>query len=140
MELVVPDDKLSLAIGKKGQNVRLASRLTGWRIDIYSESKLKQMERRSLAEMAAIPGVGDAVALAMFQMGWRNLRDVAIADAEELAQVPGVGSTERAEQIIEVADDAASGKLELNVKYPEPPPEDMGEDHYTTDDGDGGGE
>ncbi|MCY1007428.1 transcription termination factor NusA [Nannocystis pusilla] len=140
MELVVPDDKLSLAIGKKGQNVRLASRLTGWRIDIYSESKLKQMERRSLAEMAAIPGVGDAVALAMFQMGWRNLRDVAIADAEELAQVPGVGSTERAEQIIEVADDAASGKLELNVKYPEPPPEDMGEDHYQSDDGDGGGE
>jgi N utilization substance protein A len=45
MELVVPDDKLSLAIGKKGQNVRLASKLTGWRIDIYSESKLRQMER-----------------------------------------------------------------------------------------------
>jgi N utilization substance protein A len=139
MELVVPDDKLSLAIGKKGQNVRLASRLTGWRIDIYSESKLKQMERRSLAEMAAIPGVGDAVALSMFQMGWRNLRDVAIADAEELAQVPGVGSVERAEQIIEVADDAASGKLELNVKYPEPSPEETGEEHYS-DDGDGGGE
>ncbi|HEY8377715.1 MAG TPA: transcription termination factor NusA, partial [Nannocystis sp.] len=95
MELVVPDDKLSLAIGKKGQNVRLASRLTGWRIDIYSESKLRQMERRSLAEMAAIPGVGESVAQAMFQMGWRNLRDIAIADAEELAQVPGIGSVER---------------------------------------------
>ena len=119
MELVVPDDKLSLAIGKKGQNVRLASRLTGWRIDIYSESKLRQMERRSLAEMAAIPGVGDAVASALFQMGWRNLRDLAIADADELAQVPGIGSTERAESIIEVANDAASGKLQLTVKYPE---------------------
>ena len=120
MELVVPDDKLSLAIGKKGQNVRLASRLTGWRIDIYSESKLRQMERRSLAEMAAIPGVGDAVAGALFQMGWRNLRDLAIADADELAQVPGVGSVDRAESIIEVANDAASGKLQLAVKYPEP--------------------
>lgn len=135
MELVVPDDKLSLAIGKKGQNVRLASRLTGWRIDIYSESKLRQMERRSLAEMAAIPNVGEAVATAMFQMGWRNLRDVAIADAEELAQVPGIGSVERAEQIIEVADDVASGKLQLNVKYPEPAPEEgLDED----EDGDGG--
>jgi N utilization substance protein A len=119
MELVVPDDKLSLAIGKKGQNVRLASRLTGWRIDIYSESKLRQMERRSLAEMAAIPGVGDAVASALFQMGWRNLRDLAIADADELAQVPGIGTVDRAEAIIEVANDAASGKLQLTVKYPE---------------------
>ncbi len=120
MELVVPDDKLSLAIGKKGQNVRLASRLTGWRIDIYSESKLRQMERRSLAEMAAIPGVGDAVASSLFQMGWRNLRDLAIADAEELAQVQGIGSVDKAESIIEVANDAASGKLQLAVKYPEP--------------------
>jgi N utilization substance protein A len=119
MELVVPDDKLSLAIGKKGQNVRLASRLTGWRIDIYSESKLRQMERRSLAEMAAIPGVGDAVASALFQMGWRNLRDLAIADADELAQVPGIGSVDKAEAIIEVANDAASGKLQLAVKYPD---------------------
>ncbi|MBA3548272.1 MAG: transcription termination/antitermination protein NusA [Nannocystis sp.] len=119
MELVVPDDKLSLAIGKKGQNVRLASRLTGWRIDIYSESKLRQMERRSLAEMAAIPGVGDGVASALFQMGWRNLRDLAIADADELAQVQGIGTVEQAEAIIEVANDAASGKLQLAVKYPE---------------------
>ncbi len=120
MELVVPDDKLSLAIGKKGQNVRLASRLTGWRIDIYSESKLRQMERRSLAEMAAIPGVGDTVASALFQMGWRNLRDLAIADADELAQVQGIGTVDRAESIIEVANDAASGKLVLQVQYPEP--------------------
>ena len=119
MELVVPDDKLSLAIGKKGQNVRLASRLTGWRIDIYSESKLRQMERRSLAEMAAIPGVGDGVASALFQMGWRNLRDLAIADADELAQVQGIGSVDKAEAIIEGANDAASGKLQLAVKYPE---------------------
>ncbi len=125
MELVVPDDKLSLAIGKKGQNVRLASRLTGWRIDIYSESKLRQMERRSLAEMAAIPGVGDTVASSLFQMGWRNLRDLAIADADELAQVQGIGSVDRAESIIEVANDAASGKLVLQVKYPEPASDDQ---------------
>jgi len=124
MELVVPDDKLSLAIGKKGQNVRLASRLTGWRIDIYSESKLRQMERRSLAEMAAIPGVGDVVASNLFQMGWRNLRDLAIADADELAQVPGIGTVDKAESIIEIANDAASGKLQLAVKYPEPASDD----------------
>ncbi|HFE45563.1 MAG TPA: transcription termination/antitermination protein NusA, partial [Nannocystis exedens] len=120
MELVVPDDKLSLAIGKRGQNVRLASRLTGWRIDIYSDSKLREMELRSLAEMAAIPGVGDAVASTLFQMGWRTLRDLAIADADELGRVPEIGTADRAEAIIEVANDAASGRLQLDVHYPEP--------------------
>lgn len=120
MELVVPDDKLSLAIGKKGQNVRLASRLTGWRIDIHSESKIREMEARSLAEMAAIPGVGHDLAVAVFQLGWRGLRDLAVADADELADVPGIGSTERAEEIIDVANDVASGNLKLEVQYPAP--------------------
>src|SRR4030095_1290787 len=59
MELIVPDDKLSLAIGKKGQNVRLASQLTGWRIDIHSESKIYELERRAQEEIAqAIAGGG----------------------------------------------------------------------------------
>jgi N utilization substance protein A len=120
MELIVPDDKLSLAIGKKGQNVRLASRLTGWRIDIHSESKIRQVEARSLAEMAAIPGVGDELAGLLFSMGWRGLRDLAVADADELGSVPEVGSAERAEQIIEVANDAASGNIKLDVRYPTP--------------------
>ena len=48
MELVVPDEKLSLAIGRKGQNVRLASQLTGWKLDIISESKFQQMEEEAL--------------------------------------------------------------------------------------------
>jgi N utilization substance protein A len=118
MELIVPDDKLSLAIGKKGQNVRLASRLTGWRIDIHSESKIREMERRSLAEIAAIPNVGEDLAHILFQNGWRGLRDLAVADAEELATVPGIDTIERAETIIEVANDAASGNIKLEVAYP----------------------
>jgi N utilization substance protein A len=129
MELIVPDDKLSLAIGKKGQNVRLASRLTGWRIDIHSESKIREVEARSLAEMAAIPNVGEELASILFQMGWRGLRDLALADADELGQVPGVDGAERAEQIIEVANDAASGNIKLQVQYPAP----------ALDEGDGGG-
>ena len=124
MELIVPDDKLSLAIGKRGQNVRLASRLTGWRIDIFSESKIRQQETRNKAEMAAIPGVGHELAETMFHMGWRSLRDLAVADADELAQVEGLGDISVAEQIIEVANDAASGHLQLEVQYPpEPEPD-----------------
>ncbi|MFV8754360.1 transcription termination factor NusA [Nannocystaceae bacterium ST9] len=116
MELVVPDDKLSLAIGKKGQNVRLASRLTGWRIDIHSQSKIREMERRSRAEIAAIPGVGHELAIQLFELGWRSLRDLAVANTDELAQV--VGSDE-AERIIDLANDAASGTLQLEVVYEE---------------------
>src|SRR5436305_2229360 len=54
MELIVPDEKLSLAIGKKGQNVRLASQLTGWRIDIHAESKVKELEEHARRSLAAI--------------------------------------------------------------------------------------
>ncbi len=118
MELVVPDDKLSLAIGKKGQNVRLASRLTGWRIDIHSETKIREMEARSRAEIAAIPGVGAEMAAVVFDMGWRNLRDLAVADMDELGQV--VGSSDLADDIIEVANEVASGRRTLDVVYPGP--------------------
>jgi len=126
MELIVPDDKLSLAIGKRGQNVRLASRLTNWRIDIFSESKIRQQEVRNKAEMAAIPGVGHEMSEVLFHMGWRSLRDLAVADAEELSSVEGLGDLSVAEQIIEVANDAASGNLALAVEYPpEPDPEEL---------------
>ena len=53
MELVVPDEKLSLAIGRKGQNVRLAAQLTGWKLDIISESKFKQMEEEAITRSPA---------------------------------------------------------------------------------------
>ncbi len=59
MELVVPDEKLSLAIGRKGQNVRLASQLTGWKLDIISESKFKQMEEEALQALREIDGVDE---------------------------------------------------------------------------------
>ena len=86
MELIVPDEKLSLAIGKKGQNVRLASQLTGWRIDIHSESKVREMEQRARVSMAAIEGVGAETAEALFKLGWRSAADVANAKPEEHAR------------------------------------------------------
>ncbi|HET6284456.1 MAG TPA: transcription termination factor NusA [Polyangia bacterium] len=107
MELIVPDDKLSLAIGKKGQNVRLASQLTGWRIDIHSETKVREMEQRSRVSMAAIEGVGTEMADSLFKMGWRSAQDVANAKPEELASVPGLGGVEAAKKIIPAAARAA---------------------------------
>ena len=105
MELVVPDDKLSLAIGKKGQNVRLASQLTGWRIDIHSETKVREMEVRSKQSLASIEGVSAELAETMFKEGWRSAAEVAGAKPDELAAVSGVGDA--AKSIIAAASKAA---------------------------------
>lgn len=106
MELIVPDDKLSLAIGKKGQNVRLASQLTGWRIDIHSESKIYELERRAKDQIAqAIAGEGfdGQIAETLFKLGWRSVGELARAHVEELAGLPGIGGPDGARKIIEGA-------------------------------------
>lgn len=103
MELVVPDEKLSLAIGRKGQNVRLAWHLTGWKLDIISESKFKQMEEEAIAQLARIDGVSEQVARNMYRMGFRALEEVAEATEEEIGAIQGVGA-ENAAKIREAAE------------------------------------
>jgi N utilization substance protein A len=102
MELIVPDEKLSLAIGKKGQNVRLASQLTGWRIDIHSESKVREMEARGRASLALIDGLTPDLVEALFRLGWRSASDVSHGKPDELAEVPGI-SADLAPRIITAA-------------------------------------
>jgi N utilization substance protein A len=104
MELVVPDEKLSLAIGRKGQNVRLAAQLTGWKLDIISESKFKQMEEESINVLSLIGGVDDNIARAMYRAGFRALEEVAEAGVDELAAITGIGSTETATKVKESAE------------------------------------
>jgi transcription termination/antitermination protein NusA len=91
MELVVPDEKLSLAIGRKGQNVRLAAQLTGWKLDIISESKFKQMEEEAITALQQIEGVTEAIARSMYRLGFRALEELAEATEAELAAIPGLG-------------------------------------------------
>jgi len=100
MELIVPDEKLSLAIGKKGQNVRLASQLTGWRIDIHSESKVRELEERAKRSLAEIEGVSEDLADTMFKLGWRSPEEVGNAEPQELVAIPGLGGLEAAQRII----------------------------------------
>ena len=59
MDVIVPDDQLSLAIGRKGQNVRLAVQLTGWRIDIKSESKMRELAQWLSEAVSVVEGCGD---------------------------------------------------------------------------------
>ena len=98
MEVIVPDDQLSLAIGKKGQNVRLASRLSGWRIDVRSESEADEETRRARISLGAIPGVNDMVAELLYQDGFKSAEELAEAELETILEVDGIGP-EKAEAI-----------------------------------------
>ena len=104
MELVVPDEKLSLAIGRKGQNVRLAAQLTNWKLDIISETKFKQMEEEAISALQQIDGVTETIAKSMYRLGFRALEEVSEASIEELAAIPGFGGAETAERIKAQAD------------------------------------
>jgi len=90
MDVIVPDDQLSLAIGRKGQNVRLAVQLTGWRIDIKSESKMREVARWLAEAVSVVEGVGEPEAELLLQQGITSLEDLANCQTELLSQLPGI--------------------------------------------------
>jgi N utilization substance protein A len=93
IEVVVPDDQLSLAIGRRGQNVRLASMLTGWDIDIITEaeeSERRQQEFRDRSQMFVDAlDVDDVIAHLLVAEGFTELEQVAFVPLEELAEIEG---------------------------------------------------
>ena len=102
MEVVVADDQLSLAIGKKGQNVRLASKLTGWKIDIKSESRMEKISSEILEKFKGLPHIGDVGSRILYNEGFRSVKEVAEVDPEELARVLEI-EKEKSLEIVEEA-------------------------------------
>ncbi|MDH3555289.1 MAG: transcription termination factor NusA [Deltaproteobacteria bacterium] len=102
MEVIVPDDQLSLAIGKRGQNVRLASKLAEWRIDVKSEAKYQKSLKDGYDSLLALPGVGDSTADNLYEAGFAAAEDLAGAQVEELVALPGL-SQQKAVKFIEAA-------------------------------------
>ncbi|HDZ23891.1 MAG TPA: transcription termination/antitermination protein NusA, partial [Desulfobacteraceae bacterium] len=102
MEVVVPDDQLSLAIGKRGQNVRLASRLTGWKLDVTSETHYNDALKENYMSLLSVEGVGEKLAGNLFEEGFRSAGDLAEATVEELMSMGDI-SEEDAEAIIQSA-------------------------------------
>jgi N utilization substance protein A len=84
--------------------VRLAAQLTGWKLDIISETKFKQMEEEAIAALQQIDIVTDQMAKSMYRLGFRALEEVSEATVEELAAIPGLGGAEAAEKIKAQAD------------------------------------
>ncbi|HEY5338725.1 MAG TPA: transcription termination factor NusA [Rhizomicrobium sp.] len=92
-EVVVPDEQLSLAIGRRGQNVRLASQLTGWQLDILTEAEESERRQKEFTERTALfmesLDVDETVAQLLASEGFASIEDVAFVPLNELASVEG---------------------------------------------------
>lgn len=104
MEVIVADDQLSLAIGRRGQNVKLASKLTGWKIDVRSISVAEEESKRARISLEGIAGIDFTEVEMLFQHGYRNPRQVAQASLEELLEVKGL-SADAASRVLQLAKD-----------------------------------
>ncbi|MBW1889005.1 MAG: transcription termination/antitermination protein NusA [Deltaproteobacteria bacterium] len=102
MEVIVPDEFLSVAIGKRGQNVRLASRLTGWHLDVNSESRYSEAMKNGYDSLVELPGVGISMADALYEKGFFSAEELSHAEIEDLITIRGIGN-EKAVQLIESA-------------------------------------
>ena len=93
VEVVVPDEQLSLAIGRRGQNVRLASQLTGWQIDIITESQDSERRQKEFAERTALfqeaLDVDETIAQLLVTEGFATIEDLAFVEAYEVAEIEG---------------------------------------------------
>lgn len=120
MEVIVAEDQLSLAIGKKGQNVRLAAQLTGWRLDIKSEVKLEEQLAGVKAILASIKGLGDMHAGILVHEGIKTPSELAEIAPRALCRLLNL-ELEEAEKIIqasaEKARELAGGGIADTVDY-----------------------
>ena len=127
--VVVPNDQLSLAIGRQGQNVRLASRLLGWRIDVKSEQRYANLENKEYQSLLALNGVDEALADQIFSKGIISTSVLAEKSVDDLTVIRAIDD-EFAQALIEEAkanpfeaeaiQEAEGNKTEANEKNDTP--------------------
>jgi N utilization substance protein A len=120
IEVVVPDQQLSLAIGRRGQNVRLASQLTGWDIDILteqeeSERRQAEFENRTKIFMEAL-NVDEVMGQLLASEGFGSVEDLALVDQREIAGIEGFDEETAAELQARAHDYLAQQEAELDAK------------------------
>ncbi len=127
MEVVIPDDQLSLAIGRRGQNVRLASQLTGWFVDILTEAEESEKRQEEFSERSKIfieaLDIDDVIAHLMVSEGFVTISDIAEASLEELMSIEGFDEdisselSERAKNFVKMENDRIDSALnDLKIK------------------------
>lgn len=112
--VLVRDDQLSLAIGKKGQNVRLASKLVGWDIEVMTRDELDEQLERSVIAFSEVPLVTEDLAESLVSQGFFSFDDLSVIEPEHLVELSGL-TDEQCDEIIEHAD-AESLRLEQEEK------------------------
>lgn len=118
MEIIVPDDQLSLAIGRKGQNVRLASQLAGWKLDIHSETRIQEIKERAWESLSKIAGLNEFTIQSLYNHGIRSARQLLDSDRSYIVQFPGM-SEDAMDGILESARDAAADERVAEQKAKE---------------------
>ena len=103
MEVVVPDTQLSLAIGKKGQNVRLATKLTGWQMKIVSESDVAKRQAEAIFNLSLLESISDTMAQNIYQSNFSSINSLAEATLEEIMTIPGYEGKDKALKLIDEA-------------------------------------
>jgi N utilization substance protein A len=123
IEVVVPDAQLSLAIGRRGQNVRLASQLTGWDIDILTEQEESERRQKEFAERSKMfmdaLDVDEMVAQLLTSEGFGSIEELAYVAVEELANIEGFDSDTAAELQNRAQEYLAKIEAELDAKRKE---------------------
>ncbi len=102
MEVIVPDEYLSVAIGKRGQNVRLASKLTGWHLDVKNETRYSEALKDGYDSLVALPSVTISLADLLYEKGFFSAEELSHASVEDLVQIRGI-TEDQAVELIEHA-------------------------------------
>src|SRR5690606_14610839 len=108
--VLVREDQLSLAIGRRGQNVRLASQLVGWDIEIMTRAELDEQLESSVAAVSQTPGASEELAENLVAQGFFSFDDLSVIEPDQLAELGGL-TPEQCDEIIAYADEE-SARLE----------------------------
>ncbi len=121
MEIVVPDTQLSLAIGRKGQNVRLAAKLTTWKLDIMSDTAAASRTAESIFNLMLIPGMNETMAQNIFQSGFGSIQSIGAAKAEDIMTIPGYDDPDKAQKLITDATTLIKSYKDQGIPVPKSP-------------------
>ena len=101
--VLVREDQLSLAIGKRGQNVRLGSKLVGWDIEVMTREELDEQLDRSVSAFSSVPHMTDELAETLVSQGFFSFADLSVIEPDQFQELSGL-TDEQCEEIIEFAD------------------------------------
>ncbi len=119
IDVIVEDDQLSLAIGRRGQNVRLAAMLTGWKVNIVSKSKLQEKVKLAVENLAQVEALNDATAQMLVQSGVMSIVDLSAAEASEVSRILG-SNDDHAQTLIDAAAKAVeAGEVKIDIEEEE---------------------